>query len=85
MPTSLYLSISYLSLNFVLVFSPALGYAVGGEPFLAFCRMGSGMVQRALAKVGWTARAEDSHTDKLLRATIIGLLTGESTSQHNTG
>lgn len=50
--------------------------AVGGEPFQAFCRLGSGMVQAALAKVGWTARAEDSHTDKLLRATVIGLLTG---------
>ena len=51
--------------------------SVGGEPFLAFSRMGSRMVQAALAKVGWAARAEDSHTDKLLRATIIGLLPGK--------
>jgi hypothetical protein len=34
------------------------------------------MVKAALARVGWSARPDDGHTDKLLRATIIGLLPG---------
>ena len=50
---------------------------MGGEPFRAFCSMGQKMVKAALARVGWAASATDSHTDKLLRATVIGLLTGK--------
>jgi puromycin-sensitive aminopeptidase len=52
----------------------SLSLTVGGEPFRAFCALGSSMVKAALARVGWSARAEDAHTEKLLRATVIGLL-----------
>lgn len=47
---------------------------VGGKPFEAFCGMGSKMVKAALGRVGWSSRVDDSHTVKLLRATIVGLL-----------
>lgn len=50
---------------------------MGGLPFTAFCAMGASMVKAALARVGWTARPEDSHTDKLLRAAVVGMLPGE--------
>lgn len=35
------------------------------------------MVQAALARVGWQAKGEELHTEKLMRATVIGLLPGE--------
>ena len=54
--------------------------AVGGEPFRAFCQLGAGVVKAALATVGWSERTQDSHTDKLLRATVVGLLPGKTTS-----
>lgn len=42
--------------------------------FDAFTAFGKRLVVRALGVVGWDARPTDSHTDKLLRATVIGLL-----------
>jgi puromycin-sensitive aminopeptidase len=47
---------------------------VGGEPFRAFCALGASMVKATLSNVSWSARDQDSHTDKLLRATVVGLL-----------
>lgn len=44
------------------------------EVFDKFCAFGKSMVVKVLAKVGWDSKAEDGHTDKLLRATVIGLL-----------
>ena len=50
---------------------------VDGEPFRAFCALGASMVKAALGNLGWSERPEDSHTDKLLRATVVGLLPGK--------
>lgn len=47
---------------------------VGGAAFGEFKAFGKKVVLSALAKVGWEGRASDGHTDKLLRATVIGLL-----------
>jgi puromycin-sensitive aminopeptidase len=42
--------------------------------FTSFVAFGKNLVVKALNKVGWDARGVESHTDKLLRATVIGLL-----------
>ena len=42
--------------------------------FSAFVAFGKTLVVNGLKKVGWEARGVESHTDKLLRATVIGLL-----------
>jgi len=47
------------------------GKAQATEVFTAF---GKKMVTHALGKVGWDAKETDTHTDKLLRATVISLL-----------
>jgi len=46
------------------------------EAFAAFVAFGKLMVVKALAKVGWECAVgvEESHTAKLLRATVLGLL-----------
>jgi puromycin-sensitive aminopeptidase len=46
----------------------------GTPAFEAFVAFGKTMVVGALQKVGWDSKETDSHTDKLLRATVIGLL-----------
>jgi puromycin-sensitive aminopeptidase len=46
----------------------------GGEGFKAFVEFGKRLVLSAFACVGWDAKPSDSHTDNLLRATLIGLL-----------
>lgn len=48
---------------------------IGGNPLKAFSALGARMVKTALKRVGWKALESDSHTDKLLRATVVGLLT----------
>ena len=40
----------------------------------AFRAFGAKLVLSALAKVGWDPKAQEGHTDKLLRATILALL-----------
>jgi hypothetical protein len=47
---------------------------VGHEAFDAYLAFGKTAVLKALNKVSWTAKPTDGHTDKLLRATVIGLL-----------
>jgi puromycin-sensitive aminopeptidase len=42
--------------------------------FAKFVLFGKKLVLKALKHVGWDSRATDSHTDKLLRATVVGLL-----------
>eukprot|EP00349_Pseudokeronopsis_sp_Brazil_P003492 CAMPEP_0202971974 /NCGR_PEP_ID=MMETSP1396-20130829/32169_1 /ASSEMBLY_ACC=CAM_ASM_000872 /TAXON_ID= /ORGANISM="Pseudokeronopsis sp., Strain Brazil" /LENGTH=881 /DNA_ID=CAMNT_0049701907 /DNA_START=22 /DNA_END=2667 /DNA_ORIENTATION=+ len=42
--------------------------------FNNFVAFGKKLVVKALQKVGWEATGSESHTDKLLRATVIGLL-----------
>jgi puromycin-sensitive aminopeptidase len=42
--------------------------------FAAFVAFGKKFVVKALRHVGWDSKAGESHTDKLLRATVIGLL-----------
>ena len=44
------------------------------EVFEKFTAFGKNLVVKVLAKVGWDSKPEDGHTDKLLRATVIGLL-----------
>lgn len=44
------------------------------DTFAAFMAFGKEMVVKALAKVGWDGRDSDTHTDKLLRSTVLGLL-----------
>jgi len=48
--------------------------ADGTPVFENFVAFGKTMVVKALEKVGWDAKGVESHTDKLLRASIIGLL-----------
>lgn len=52
----------------------ALMEQVGGDAFTAFKNFGKRMVLSALAKVTWETQAQDGHTDKLTRTTIISLL-----------
>jgi hypothetical protein len=42
--------------------------------FDKFLQFGKSLVVKALQKVGWDAKNTDDHTDKLLRATVLGLL-----------
>lgn len=45
------------------------------DAFIAFVAFGKKMVTNALTKVGWDSKTNDeSHTDKLLRASVLGLL-----------
>jgi puromycin-sensitive aminopeptidase len=47
---------------------------IGGPGYGAFVEFGKRFVLRAFVKVGWDARPEDGHSQKLLRATVINLL-----------
>jgi len=47
---------------------------VGGETFTAFKKFAKSIVMNALAAVGWTSGAEEGHTDKLKRVTVLGLV-----------
>lgn len=49
-------------------------YGENGAVFQRYVQFGKNLVVRALKHVGWDSKANESHTDKLLRATIIGLL-----------
>jgi len=40
----------------------------------AYTKFAHGVVKNALSKCGWEPRAEDTHTDKLFRADVIGML-----------
>ena len=40
----------------------------------AYTQFGHEVVKSALSKCGWEVKAEDTHTDKLFRATVIGML-----------
>lgn len=47
----------------------------GKDTFESFVAFGKKFVVKALAKVGWDSKGDaESHTDKLLRATVLGLL-----------
>jgi hypothetical protein len=47
---------------------------LGGETFEAYKAFGKKFVLGGLSKVGWDTRAEDGHSEKLLRSTVIALL-----------
>lgn len=44
------------------------------QVFVAFTKFGKGLVVNALNHVGWDSQHGESHTDKLMRATVMGLL-----------
>jgi len=46
----------------------------GNDAFAQFVAFGKKIVVKGLAKVGWDSKAGESHTDKLLRASIMELL-----------
>mmetsp|Transcript_20947 Transcript_20947/g.30195 ORF Transcript_20947/g.30195 Transcript_20947/m.30195 type:complete len:870 (-) Transcript_20947:137-2746(-) len=56
---------------------------IGGESYAAFKSFGWDLIKPAFKLVGWEAQADDSHSTKLLRATLISLLDtfGESDKQ----
>jgi len=47
---------------------------VGGEPLRKFQEFGKVFVASALKQIGWDASSTDNHTDKLVRALVIGML-----------
>eukprot|EP00040_Diaphanoeca_grandis_P006211 m.36419 g.36419 ORF g.36419 m.36419 type:complete len:873 (-) comp17353_c0_seq3:305-2923(-) len=47
---------------------------VGGEALASFNEFGAKLVKAGFLSVGWTEKPEDTHSDKLLRATLVGLL-----------
>jgi puromycin-sensitive aminopeptidase len=49
-------------------------HEIGGAAYDAYVDFVKAKVVAALKVVGWDAKANDGHTDKLLRATLIGLL-----------
>ena len=48
--------------------------SAGAAAFKAFMAFGKTTVLRALEKVGWDSKTGESHTDKLLRASVMELL-----------
>ena len=47
---------------------------IGGSVFESYVAIAKKMVITALDKIGWDAKPTDGHTEKLMRATVIGLL-----------
>lgn len=67
-------SIVWSAISTVLTAMNVLIEEIGGELQTSFQSFAKTMVSRALKKVGWDARPTDGHTDKLMRATVFGLL-----------
>mmetsp|Transcript_12349 Transcript_12349/g.11966 ORF Transcript_12349/g.11966 Transcript_12349/m.11966 type:complete len:881 (-) Transcript_12349:131-2773(-) len=47
---------------------------IGGSPFSHYKAFGKDIVLQALGRVGWDSKPEDDHSAKLLRTTVIALL-----------
>jgi puromycin-sensitive aminopeptidase len=47
---------------------------IGGPAFAQFTAFGARIVKDALNRVGWSPRPTDTHSEKLMRSTLIGLL-----------